>query len=344
VADDGVGSQVDSRLMADLVQLAGRRSKKVAVALVDRAASPQIRLAFIDADSATRFEIGSVTKGLTGMLLADAIDRDELSLDTSVGTLLPDHRGTQFGSIVLKELCTHTSGLPRLPRNLLTFLRAASFAYFGTDPYRKTTVPGVLRTASRQRLIHRGRFRYSNLGGAVAGHLVARAAGIDYTQLIAERIFDPLTMTETTIGGPGNAAPAGWSSLGLRRRSWILGGYIPTGGVVSTIRDMSRLALAMVEGSAPGQSSLTPIPGVDGGTPTRKRGMFWAIEPMPGTERRMVWLAGQTGGYSSFFGVAPRSSRAMIVLANVARSKDQQRIAFGLAPHFADGSRSGSEG
>ncbi len=143
--------------------------------MVDLAGSPNTKFAFIDAEPETRFEIGSITKPLTGMLLADAIDRGEVSLDTTIGALLPGDAGTGFGSISLRELCTHTSGLPRLPRGPLTLLRVGRFLLLGTHPYRGTTASGVLRAAARQRLRGRGQFRYSNLGGAVLGQLLALA-------------------------------------------------------------------------------------------------------------------------------------------------------------------------
>ena len=97
-------------LTADLIALAGRRARSVAVALVDLAASPNARFAFIDSDLETRLEIGSITKALTGMLLADAIDRGGVSLDTTIAALLPNGPGEEFESISLRELCTHTSG------------------------------------------------------------------------------------------------------------------------------------------------------------------------------------------------------------------------------------------
>ncbi len=151
VVDHRPDGQDDRDLAADLIALPGRRAKRTAAALVDLAASPKIKFACIDADPETLFEVGSITKGLTGMLLADAIDRGEVSLDTTIGDLLPGDEGTEFGSISLKELCTHTSGLPRMPRGLFTFLRGARFLLLGTHPYRGMTASGVLRAAARQR-------------------------------------------------------------------------------------------------------------------------------------------------------------------------------------------------
>ena len=245
--------------------------------------------------------------------------------------------GTAFGSISLKELCTHTSGLPRMPRGLFTFLRGARFLLLGTHPYRGMTASGVLRAAARQQLRGRGEFRYSNLGGAVLGQLLALGAGADYGLLLTERIFAPLGMTASVVAGPQQMAPPGWSSMGRRRPPWTtMGGFAPAGGVISTIGDMARLAVALLDGSAPGIASLTPIEGVATAGPNRASGMFWVIESDPGTNRKMIWHNGQTGGYSSFLGLAPHSGRAMIVLVNISRASEQQRIVSRLARHFAD--------
>jgi hypothetical protein len=71
--------------------------------------------------------------------------------------------------------------------------------------------------------------------------------------------------------------------------------------------------------------------------------MFWVIESVPGTDRQLAWHNGQTAGYSSFLGLAPHTGRAVIVLANVARVSDQQRIAFELMRRFPTQVRSGPD-
>jgi CubicO group peptidase (beta-lactamase class C family) len=345
VVDHGPDGQDDREFAADLVALAGRRARSVAAAMVDLAATPNTKFAFIDAEPETRFEIGSITKPLTGMLLADAIDRGEVSLDTTIGDLLPGDAETAFGSISLRELCTHTSGLPRLPRGLLTFLRAGRFLLLGTHPYRGTTASGVLRVAARQRLRGGGEFRYSNLGGAVLGQLLALGSGAEYGPLLNERIFAPVGMTASAVASPQQTAPPGWSSKGRPRPPWAtMGGFAPAGGVISTLGDMARLAVALLDGSSPGTGSLTPIEGVPTDGANRAIGMFWVIESVPGTDRRLAWHNGQTGGYSSFLGLAPHTGRAVIVLANVAQVSDQQRIAFELMRHFPAQVRSDPDG
>lgn len=318
----------DSGLVAQLGQLAGRRTRRLAAAVIDPGTGP--RMAFIGTDENTRFELGSVTKGFTGMLLAEAVRRTEVSLDSTVGTLLPETAESPLGTVTLRELCTHTAGLPRLPRTPGTITRALGSAWFGTNPYRGLTPSAVLRLAERQRLRHRGRQRYSNLGAAVAGQVLAVAAGCDFPTLLTERVFAPIGMRATGITGRADAAPRGWTAAGGRSRPWLMGGYGPAGAAVSTIADMTLLAAALLDGVAPGQSAIEPIGYFVPDQPARASGMFWVIDAVPGTDRTMVWHNGQTGGYSAFLALYPQTHRAVIVLADVARAAEQQRLAIAL--------------
>lgn len=102
----------DPELAAELGALIGRRARSVAAAVVEIGSDTRARFAFLAADADTRFEIGSVTKGLTGMLLADSVERGEMSLDTEVGAIFPRCAGTAFGSVTARN-CART---PRVCR------------------------------------------------------------------------------------------------------------------------------------------------------------------------------------------------------------------------------------
>ncbi len=126
-----------------------------------------------------------------------------------------------------------------------------------------------MELAAGQTLQHRGGYRYSNLGGAVAGQLLAIAAGSEYAVLLRERIFAPLQMMSSTVAVKGGTAAWGRTRSGRGRQPWVLDGYAPAGGVISTIEDVARLTAALVDGTAPGIESLRrwttsrrPRPGV----------------------------------------------------------------------------------
>jgi len=339
----------DLDLVEQLAVLRGHLTHTIAAAVVDLDGRPIARWArlttnkprtvrqleaTVDADP--RFELGSITKALTGMLLADAIERGELAPATTAGEILaakPDLAARTEGplhSLTMLELATHTSGLPRLPRTAGTTGRLLRLTLLGLDPYRGQSAERVLELAAGQPLRHRGEYRYSNLGGALAGQLLAIAGGRSYPALLRERILIPLGMNASTIAVKGDAAPSGRSSSGLRRQAWILDGYAPAGGVISTINDVARLTEALVDGSAPGIASLQPLADVAPSAPGRQAGMFWVIEPLTDTGATLIWHNGRTGGYSAFLGLLRGQRRGAAVLTNAARGADGRRIALAV--------------
>jgi CubicO group peptidase (beta-lactamase class C family) len=84
----------------------------VAVAEVDLAATEPVRLAGIGADDTTPMEVGSMTKAMTGLVIADAVRRGEIRMEAPVAPYLPQLMGSPAGTVTMHELVTHTSGQP----------------------------------------------------------------------------------------------------------------------------------------------------------------------------------------------------------------------------------------
>ena len=125
----------------------------------------------------TVFEIGSMTKVFTSLLLAGMVQRGEVALDDPVAKYLPakvkmpERNGRQ---ITLVDLSTHTSGLPRLPTNM----KPAD----PNNPYADYTVEQLYQFLSRYQLTRDigSQYEYSNLGGGLLGHVLALRAGMSY--------------------------------------------------------------------------------------------------------------------------------------------------------------------
>lgn len=320
----------DRELASELARLAAPRCRRVAAAAIDLDAAVPVRTAFIRADAGTRFEVGSITKALTGMLLADAIERAELTMDSTVGELLPTLAASAAATVTVRELCTHTSGLPRLPSNARTVIRVARYAFVGLDPYRGIAASRLVAMTATEDLRHRGRAAYSNLGAALLGQMLAKRAGTEFGALLQARVLTPVSMRCASVATRQQHAAPGWSSAGLPRQPWVLDGYAPAGGVIATIDDLAQLAVALLSRTAPGCSSLAAVPGVMTSRPDRRSGMFWIIDSRPDGSS-MTWHNGATGGYSAFFALFPETRRAVAALASISRGSDQQRIALGLA-------------
>ncbi|HEX3107684.1 MAG TPA: serine hydrolase, partial [Thermoanaerobaculia bacterium] len=137
-------------------------------------------------DANTVFEIGSVTKVFTSLLLADAVQRGEVALTDPVskylppGVKVPERNGKK---ITLVDLATHTSGLPRMPTNF--------HPKDPGNPYADYTVAQLYEFLSSYELTRDpgSQYEYSNLGGGLLGHVLALRAGTDYETLVRKRIL-----------------------------------------------------------------------------------------------------------------------------------------------------------
>src|SRR5215467_7311064 len=147
-------------------------------------------------DGDTIFEIGSISKVFTSLLLADMVRRKEVSLDDPAARYLPEHvrmPERNGKSITLLDLSTHTSGLPCVAGNPKPKDPANLYAgYTVNDLYEFLSSYTLQRDPGSE-------FEYSNLGAGLLGHLLAYCAGTDYESLIRMRITAPLGMPDTRI-------------------------------------------------------------------------------------------------------------------------------------------------
>ena len=128
-------------------------------------------------DGDTIFEIGSVTKVFTSLLLADMVNRKEVTLDDpaakylSENVKMPERSGK---SITLLDLSTHSSGLPPNPGNLKLNPRNPFAAdYSVNDLYQFLSGYTLPRDPGSE-------FEYSNLGAGLLGHVLPCRAGTNY--------------------------------------------------------------------------------------------------------------------------------------------------------------------
>lgn len=262
-------------------------------------------------DQRTAFEIGSVTKGLTGLLIAEQVRRGEAALDD------------RLGGATLQDLATHTGGLPRLP--LRDVVRTVPARLSGRDPYRGSP-ERVLQAARDAGPTAGSPPAYSNLGAAAAGNLVAERVGRPYAALLAERVLAPLGMTSTTVltDAPDARAPSpravGTAGNGAAREAWRAEGWAPAGvGVWSTTEDLAKLVRALAAGTAPGQDAFDPRRDY---REQARTGLFWITSTTGASP--VTWHNGRTGGASAFVGVDRTTRRGIVVLSNTAVDLDDE--------------------
>lgn len=264
-------------------------------------------------DGRTVVRIGSISKAMTGQILADLVVDGVVRLTDPIQGLLPQGRtAPSFAgrSITLLDLATHTAGFPRdyepdedpkLVGNPYPYLTPERYLDY-LQKYRLTYPPG--RVAN-----------YSNYGFGLLGHLLGRAAGSSYGSLVADRIARPLGMSDTAteIRAEQRARfMTGYNADNTPAEAWdgseVMQG---SGGVFSTADDMARwlrynlaigsssrgAARTLAQAMYRSRQSLDAVIALDGSLPVGGLGLGWEIN-LP-TDRTPL-LIQKTGGFSGF--------------------------------------------
>lgn len=307
--------------------LLGRRHPRWALAWCSPAGDHAVTSGVVERAD---LEIGSVSKGLTGLLYADALARAEVSPTTTVGDLLAVDGGP-VAPLTLADLATHTSGLPRLwPAPFLR--RTWQLWRVGSNPYRED-LPEMLAACRRVRVRRPGRPAYSNLGFCLLGHALAAAADTTYDALLAQRLVGPLGLAGTYAPyRPDDLRPdavTGSSRRGRPRAPWAAESLAPAGGVRMTAADLRRLVRALLDGTAPGVAALDPVRDFTGRT---RIGAGWITMAPRG--RPLVWHNGMTGGHSACVALDRASGAGVALVSATAHTVDP--VAFRLLAQLSD--------
>ena len=266
------------------------------------------------------FEIGSVTKVFTGLLLAQAVERGDLKLDDTVGKVLA---GKVHGvppavaAVTLKQLATHTGCMPvmadgvtggaPLAEQLRTFDKAMFWAALSRI---RLTAPAAPCEAA-----------YSNFGMALLGQLLAERYNTSWGELVRARITEPLGMNDTVIPLGDKASRMAPAFAGDRRQPLLdMMAYAPASALRSTAADMMTFSRAVLAGASgplgpAAARMLTPLARYEGaeiGYAVMVRG--------PEGGRRTYFHAGLTEGYRTLWLLAPDTGEALIVLSSNARA------------------------
>ena len=271
-------------------------------------------------DGDTLFEIGSITKTFTSLLLLDTVRRGEVHLEDPVAKYLPPEVDTPTHDgkeITLLNLAVQDSGLPFNADNFTSPDNQTAYEAFTVDnlyaflaSYELTRDPGA-------------GFQYSNVGMSLLGHVMELKTGIDYESLVVDRICRPLEMQSTRITlSPGlqSRMAVGHDSDGNRARPLSMQVMVPAGSLCSTANDLLKYLSAQL---GLRRTVLNPL--MQKTHVMRHRGspeygttaMPWVDQGVyqpPGAD--LMGHSGGTFGFSAFIGFDKRGRRGVVVLSN----------------------------
>jgi CubicO group peptidase (beta-lactamase class C family) len=248
-----------------------------------------------------RFEIGSMTKTMTGTVLASLVNDRAVAFGDTIGRWLD---AGQNSDVTLLQLATHTSGLPRLPPGHIAG---------ATDPYAFLTAEAAEHELRLTPRTPRGvEWDYSNFGFQLLSLALERAAGTAFGELLEQRLFRPLGMTCSGVAGRGRGSRVPGHARGRPVARWThhLWG---AGGVEASAEDMARyLSACLTPPDSPVGRAIRmaqePHHPID---PLRSAGLGWALGP-PG----YLGHDGGTSGFRAMLGLRPPAGRAAAVFVN----------------------------
>jgi D-alanyl-D-alanine-carboxypeptidase/D-alanyl-D-alanine-endopeptidase len=266
-------------------------------------------------DGDTLFELGSLTKIYTALMLADSVQRKEVELDTPIAELLPPGMTVPTKDkavITLRHLALHSAGLPRLPPSIKGDM---------TDPYGKYTEDQLARDLIQTDLdaLPGDRIVYSNYGYGLLGFGLGRKIGAGFTKALAERVLKPLALASTFVTVPPQAqarraSPTTDDLVAVPPWSFT-DALAGSAGLQSSVHDQLAVITAELDAAKGGRG---PLRGAMRFTQEEQ------LENQPGANTGLGWLIdargryihnGGTFGSHSFIGFDPKAQRGVVVLA-----------------------------
>ncbi len=285
------------------------------------------------ADDHTLYEIGSITKVFTGILLADAaVANEDLLMQTpgSDATEVPLPQW-QEQSITWLDFATHQTGLPRLPDNLEDTT--------SDNPYKSYDSAKAIEFLREHKLRRApaSEYEYSNFAVSWLGHMLSKRAGMTYEQLIADRVAAPLGMTDTVISLTPDQAKrmsTPHAVFGKETSPWEFADLPGAGGLHSSTENMMKFMAANLhrpDGKIGDAIELAWKQHRPSDGSNFAMGLGWMIA----RDGQTRWHNGQTGGYHCAVFIHRKLNVSVVVLANTGPVSEVDTLAEQLIQRLA---------
>ena len=266
------------------------------------------------------YEIGSITKTFTAMLVSKAIEEGKINLDDNISNYL-ELENRYYPTI--KRIITHTSGFKPY---YLSFQKIKNY-FAGENDFYNISKEQILKELNKTKLEDKDyNFNYSNFGVSTLGLVLEKVYNKNYNELL-EEYLKQLDMNNTTIAtGTGNLSGYWkWNEND---------GYIPAGAIISNIQDMSkyletlitsdedyviRMQEALKEVNAKNDIYSMFDVNVD------SVGMTWMID----NKNNIIWHNGSTTNFNSYIGFNREKKVGVVILSNISPQKDVNMTLIG---------------
>lgn len=270
-------------------------------------------------NSTSIFEIGSISKVFTSLLLSQAHVQGGLKItDTIQNDFDIDWKIDQ--PITYQMLANHTSGLPRIPSNLLK-----DAMLYPKDPYARYDEEALITYLENKMKLKSNpgeKYSYSNLGAGLLAYLVCRHLGMNYEEALQQMIFEQLKMDHSSTDRSSyveGEIVQGLNKKGKPTSNWDFKVMAGAGAIKSSVRDMLKFMDAQLNFENEAVEKLQ--------TKTFEGDRFdlalgWHIIP----DEEWLWHNGGTGGYKSSLVLDPETKKGVVILTNISSGHQDARF------------------
>ena len=277
----------------------------------------------IQADGNTLYEIGSITKVFTSLVLEDMAEHDELDVNDPISKYLPPNVKTPAKDgkeITLLDLSSQISGLPRMPNNFAPKDFSNPFA-----DYTPEKLYAFLSSYKMTRVIGE-KYEYSNVGVGLLGHILTLIENTDYETIVLKHICEPLNMKSTVVNITTELKTrlaTGYNQAGSPVKNWDFSALAGAGALKSSVNDMLiflEANMGLVKTKLLPAMKKIQQPRHDTGVPDLEIAMGWHIWNK--FNKQIIWHNGGTYGYRTFIGFDKENKKGVVVLSNSAAGVD----------------------
>lgn len=214
----------------------------------------------------SKYQIQSITKMFTSTLAMNLWERGVVKLDGNIRQFVPEFTGANRDGTVntttFLELATHTSGLPRNSQADIGFANQVE-AWLLTKKERKAiraatmneflkSLPATTKEYPDYEFLPKDNRQYSNMGYALLGLALARAAGVGFQDAVRKKVLEPLNLNNTgfgTVSNLNNVIATGYyydneTKTFLKTPDFYANAADPAAGMYSTGTDMAKFISA----------------------------------------------------------------------------------------------------
>ncbi len=266
----------------------------------------------------TKFMIGSISKPITATLMLILVQKGLISLDKTIEDYLPEFKNKPSAKVTIKQLLSHTSGMPNYDI-IKDFFPRISRQSFTREDYVKVYMDSILAFTPGTR------FLYSSWGYFTLGYIIEKVTGKSYQEAMKDEIFNKIGMQNSSSYLHTQIVPKRASGYDYGFGNVVSGDFrdqsntMGTGDIYSTVEDLFKFHMAIANNTLLNTQLTTEM--LTPGIKPAKYGYGWFNQNFKYTTMDSItanYHLGSTDGFISFMLRVPETNSMVVILCNSA--------------------------